>query len=339
MGAAGISACLVLSFLAARETHPGASHLRASFGRAGEGLDTHSDVKIRGVKVGGVSSVRLTEDGRALVTIWLNRGVRAPVTAEAAVVPLSVFGPKYIDLRPGQGEGTGPFLADGASIAKTADPQELTDVAAPAVRLFDALAPQDLATIMNALGTGFSGRGEEVGGLLDDSAKLLDLTARRRSDLGGIIGDGSALAQTAAAHGDEIGQITDDLNVIIPSVTGDPAQFGRLVDGLDQSARTLDQILESDPRGPGRIIDSVTPTAGVLYRYRSYFPDLLSGGNSILTQLAGIARAPGPHNTLLSRVTVHINPTNVLCESLPGLCGPIEPAVPNKPNPGTKRGN
>jgi phospholipid/cholesterol/gamma-HCH transport system substrate-binding protein len=127
--------------------------------------------------------------------------------------------------------------------------------------------------------------------------------------------------------------------VIIPLVTGDPAQFGRLVDGLDQSARTLDQILESDPRGPGRIIDSVTPTAGVLYRYRSYFPDLLSGGNSILTQLAGIARAPGPHNTLLSRVTVHIDPTNVLCESLPGLCGPIEPAVPNKPNPGTKRGN
>ena len=340
MGAAGIAVCLLLSYVAAQQSHPRASYLQAVFGRAGEGLDTHSDVKIRGVKVGGVSSVRLTGDGRrALVTIRLDRGVRAPVTSEAAVVPLSVFGPKYIDLRPGKDEQTGPFLANRATITKTADPQELTDLAAPTVHLFDAMAPQDLAAILSTLGAGLDGRGQEVGGLVDNSAKLLDLGARRRQDLSGIIGNGSALAETAAAHGDEVGQIIDDLNVVLPSVTGDPRQFGRLLDGLDSSAGTLVQILGSDPRAPGRIIDAVAPTAGVLYAYRAYFPDLITSGGAILTQLTGIARAPGPHHTLLSRVTIHIEPTNALCKTLVGLCGPAPPARPDEPNAGAKGGN
>lgn len=341
LGGAGMCICLVLSYVAAQDTHPGASYLRASFGRAGEGLDTHSDVKIHGVKVGGVSSVHLGEDGRAVVTIRLNRGVQAPVSAEAVVVPLSVFGPKYIDLRPGQGEVTGPFLADGATITKTTDPQDLTDVAAPAVDLLDAMAPQDIATIMSALGTGLNGRGEQVGGLIDDSAELLALTARRKGDLGHLIDDTSALAQTTAAHGDEIGQITGDLNVVIPSIVGDPGQFNTLIDGLDESARTLTEILDSNPRAPSRIIDLSVPMISVLYRYRDNFPDLINGGSGILAQLAGIARAPGPHNTLLSRLTIHLDPSNLLCDAVADLCGPLPPAVPDDPGPGTKkkRGN
>ncbi|MFD0689518.1 MCE family protein [Actinomadura fibrosa] len=338
LGAAGIAGLLVLSYLGTRDTHPGASHLHAVFGRAGEGLDTHSAVKVRGVKVGGVSAVRLTPDGRARVTLRLDRGVKAPAGSEAAVVPLSVFGPKYIDLRPGTGEGTGPFLPDGATIAKTADPQELTDVAAPAVHLFDAIAPQDLATILDTLNGGLDGRGEEVGGLIDDSAKLLNATAGRSGDLGRLVDDGGAVLGTAADHAAEIGGIAADLNTVLPAMTGDRAQFERLLAGLDGSARTLDGILRADPGAAGRVVDAASPATGVLYRYRSYFPDLISSSGSVLTQLTGIARAPGPHNTLLSRVTIHIDPSDALCDALPGLCSPIEPAVPNKPDPGAAKG-
>ncbi|TDD91769.1 MCE family protein [Actinomadura darangshiensis] len=339
LGAALLAAAGLASYLAARDTHPGSTYLRATFGRAGEGLDDRSDVKIRGVRVGQVASIRLTPEGRALVRIRLDHGVRAPATAEAAISPLSAFGPKYVDLRPGRDEGSGPYLSDGDSIAKTSDPQDLTDVAAPTVDLLDALGPDDVATIMRSLGTGLDGRGDELARLVDDSAGLLGLGARRSGDLGSIIGDGGALAGTAAEHGDEIGGIADDLNLVAPSIAGDPRQFGRLLDGLHESARTLNRILASDPEAAGRVIDSVTPAAGVLHRYRDYFPDLISSSGLILTQLTGIANIPGPHGTLLSRVTIHINPSTALCDSLPGVCGPIEPAVPNEPDPPAKRGN
>ncbi|GAA2118826.1 MCE family protein [Actinomadura napierensis] len=339
LGAALLTAAALASYLGARDTHPGSTYLKATFGRAGEGLDNRSDVKVHGVKVGQVASVRLTAGGRARVTLRLDRGIRAPVTAQAAISPLSVFGPKYVDLRPGPGEGKGPFLSDGASIAKTVDPQELTDVAAPTIDLLDALGPRDVATIMQSLGTGLDGRGTEIGGLVDDSAKLLGLTARRNDTIGSLIGDGSALAHTTAQHGNDIGRMAGDLNKVLPSITGNPAQFNKLLGGLDESANTLNQILASNPGAAGRIIDSVSPAAGVLYKYRSYFPDLISSSGSILLQLTGIATIPGPHGTLLSRVTIHIDPSSALCDTLPGVCGPIEPAVPNKPNPPAKRGN
>ncbi|MEU9017799.1 MlaD family protein [Actinomadura sp. NPDC048394] len=333
LGAALVAAAGLGSYLAARDTHPGSTYLRATFGRAGEGLDDRSDVKIRGVKVGQVASVRLTPEGKALVRIRLDHGVRAPVTAEAAISPLSAFGPKYVDLRPGRDEGGGPYLRDGGTIARTSDPQDLTDVAAPTVDLLDALGPDDVATIMRSLGTGLDGRGAELASLVDDSSKLLGVTARRSGDLGTLIGNGGALAGTAARHGDEIGRITDDLTKVAPSITGDPGQFAKMLAGLDESARTLNQILASNPKAAGRAIDAFTPAASVLSKYRGYFPDLISSSGLILTQLAGIANIPGPHGTLLSRVTIHINPSTALCDSLPGICGPIEPAVPNKPNP------
>ncbi|MBE1536676.1 MlaD family protein [Actinomadura algeriensis] len=331
IGAAVLAVCLVVSFLSARQTHPGSIHLRAAFGRAGEGLTTHSDVRVRGVTVGQVAGVRLTGDGRAMVTLRIDPGVRVPAAAEVAIVPLSAFGPKYVDLRLGANEGEGPFLDDGGTIARTKDPQELTDVAGPAVDLLAALGPRDVATIMGALGGGLDGRGEELGGLIDDSAKLLDMTAGRTDEIGRIARDGGALAATANAHGDEIGAIADDLNVILPSVTGDPEEFYRLLTGLDESARTLDGILESNPAAPGRIIASVDPAVAALYRHRGSFPDLISSSGSILTQLTGIANIPGPHGTLLSRVTVHVESSTVLCESLPGLCAPVESAVPEDP--------
>ncbi|MBW8486356.1 MlaD family protein [Actinomadura parmotrematis] len=332
VGATVLAGALAASFLAARDAHPGSTRLQAVFARAGEGLDDRSDVKIRGVRVGQVAGVRLTPDGRARVTLRLDRGVRAPVGAEAAIVPLSVFGPKYVDLRPGAGEASGPYLPDGATIARTADPQEITDVAAPTVALLDALGPQDVATIMRTLGAGLDGRGAELGGLLDDSATLLGLGARRSGDLGTVLGDGAALAATAAAHGGDITRMADDLNTVLPAVTGSPAEFDRLLGGLTGASRTLTGILVTLPDAPGRIIDAIVPAVGVMYRNRSAFPALISSSGSLLTQLTGIATIPGPHGTLLSNVTVHVNPSTVLCDALPGVCGPIEPAIPNDPD-------
>ena len=45
-------------------------------------------------------------------------GVRLPSSTVAAVEPASVFGPKFVDLRPGAGEATGPYLAAGAVITR-----------------------------------------------------------------------------------------------------------------------------------------------------------------------------------------------------------------------------
>ena len=82
--------------------------LNASFDAAGQGLQKGSDIKIRGVNVGKVSTVKLV-DGRALVTMELSRATKVPITAIATVRAKTLFGEKFVDVDPGPGETTGPY--------------------------------------------------------------------------------------------------------------------------------------------------------------------------------------------------------------------------------------
>ncbi|MDP1819807.1 MAG: MlaD family protein, partial [Acidimicrobiales bacterium] len=116
--------------------------------------DGGTEVKVRGVPVGTVRGVRLLADGRAEVTLRLDDDVRVPDTVEARLEPLSVFGPKFVDLVPGAGEGEGPFLDEGDRITRAVTGTELTEVLDGASRLFQAIDPVDLVTVFDAVSEG-----------------------------------------------------------------------------------------------------------------------------------------------------------------------------------------
>src|SRR3954469_25585556 len=79
--------------------------LKASFTSAGEGLQKGSDIKIRGVNIGNVSSIELV-DGNALVTMNISAGNEIPVSATATVRAKTLFGEKFIDIAPGDKEAS-----------------------------------------------------------------------------------------------------------------------------------------------------------------------------------------------------------------------------------------
>src|SRR5262249_26064756 len=107
-GMAGIAPIAFLLLVGIFPSTSGPTDYTASFARAGEGLDKRSDVKIRGITVGGVESVQLAKDGRATVRFRVDSGVRLATTTVVSIEPSSVFGPKDIDLDLGAGETTGP---------------------------------------------------------------------------------------------------------------------------------------------------------------------------------------------------------------------------------------
>src|SRR3546814_18134858 len=85
-------------------------------------------VKLRGGNVGEVSGVGLRDDGRARVKLFIDGDVRVPADALASIEPLSIFGPKFVRIDPGEHEGAGPFLEDGGEITRTQTPRELPDI-------------------------------------------------------------------------------------------------------------------------------------------------------------------------------------------------------------------
>jgi phospholipid/cholesterol/gamma-HCH transport system substrate-binding protein len=328
IGAGVVAAAVVVSYQGVRAGHPGSSYLVATFGRAGQGLDDQSDVKIRGINVGGVSSVKLTKDGRVRVRIRLNHGVRAPRTTVAVIEPLSVFGPKFVNLDPGSGEGVGPYLADGATIGRTEDPQELTDLATPTYDLLNAVDPQDLATLLQTFSSGLNGRGQQLSDTIDNAAKLLDLSTRNTANLKKLITNGRTLSATFAGRGGEIVDLARDLNGLAPVLADDPARLSALLTQGGQVSRRVTSILQSDPGGPGTIIDRLLPALDIAYQNRANTPSMISGVGGFFDQTAGILQVNGPHDTLLGTETVHVNTSDPVCTFVLGLCGPYPKPLP-----------
>ena len=79
------------------------------------GLLANQDVTLRGIPVGRVKSVNLTDNGVEAVAA-INADVRIPRESPVRVSALSGAGEQYLDFRPEHGGG--PFLADGTVIGE-----------------------------------------------------------------------------------------------------------------------------------------------------------------------------------------------------------------------------
>ena len=79
------------------------------------GLLAAQDVTLRGVPIGRIESVNLTDHGVEAVAV-LNGDVRVPQNTTARVSALTAAGEQYLDFRPHTDQG--PYLTDGATLAR-----------------------------------------------------------------------------------------------------------------------------------------------------------------------------------------------------------------------------
>src|SRR6478672_9164578 len=112
-------------------------HLHGKFTAAGQGLQTGSDVKIHGINVGAVSSVKLVQ-GEAQVNMALHDGEKVPTSASATIRPKTLFGEKFVDIEPGPNEAKGPFLKNNGFIKETTGGFELERVLSDAYPILTA---------------------------------------------------------------------------------------------------------------------------------------------------------------------------------------------------------
>jgi phospholipid/cholesterol/gamma-HCH transport system substrate-binding protein len=99
--------------------------ISANFLKVG-GLQTGSDVRISGIRIGTVTKQGLDpQTFQATVTMSISGAVKLPQDTEAAIVSDGLLGGKYINLIPGKGPQT---LADGGKITKTRDFQSVEDL-------------------------------------------------------------------------------------------------------------------------------------------------------------------------------------------------------------------
>jgi phospholipid/cholesterol/gamma-HCH transport system substrate-binding protein len=227
--------------------------LTARFDGAGQNLDTESVVKLRGVDVGQVESIELGEDNRAEVRMQIEPDVEVPEGAVAVIRPISIFGPKFIDLIPGPQEGDGPFLEDGDEIARTQSALELNDILGNASDLLAAVDPEDVTTVLHTFAEGVDGLDQELSDSITNGQTVLQAMVASSGDRHVLLDSMADIADELADDGETILAIGDNAHEALPTLTEHEEDFAGLLEGTSRLSHSLAEIVTAndDVIGPG----------------------------------------------------------------------------------------
>jgi len=208
------------------------------------GLYTGADVTYRGVSVGRVAVMRLTDNGIEVDLDISDSAPPIPANVRAAVADLSAVGEQYVDLRPVT--AAGPFLAGGSVIPRAQLPLPVTSLLISVNSLATSLPLAQLRQLTDELATGFGGQGGNIGALIDGN---------------------NALARSALATAPRIKRLISDAREVLAtqiSETGALQSFGRnallLARELADSNASLRELLIAGPQAAAQVADLLTET-------------------------------------------------------------------------------
>jgi virulence factor Mce-like protein len=220
-------------------------HVSGTFSAAGQGLLSGSDVKIHGVNIGKVSTIKLV-GGQALVRLTIDKSEKIPVDAQALIRPKTLFGEKFVDIDPREHEASGPFLRDGGVIKDTLGGFEFERVLSDAYPILRSFKPEELGTILTTLARGGQGTGPNVNHAFQNLAVIATAQAGNVAETQRFIDDLALLSDTLADHAEETAQGIHDAHEALPVLNARSAQFTSALTSLATLSGDLADLLENN---------------------------------------------------------------------------------------------
>lgn len=269
-------------------------------------LNEQSDVKFQGLRIGEVR--RITSDGRsATIELALDEDKLdlIPANIDAAIVPKTLFGEKFVDLRlPAQ--PTTARLASGGSIAQSTTSVEIGSLFRTLVPVLDALKPEELSVVLTSLARAVDGRGETL--------------ARTLNQLTDFLGELDPKLETLVDDIDQFGEVSEiyatsspDLlrllaasagiskDLLVPKEKDFAAFLGQVIATGEDTRQVLAENTDNLIRLSGR----ARPVLALLEEYSTALPCFLKGLKTadILANRAIGGR--GPYTNLVIDVAAH----------------------------------
>jgi virulence factor Mce-like protein len=165
----------------------------------GDTLQVNADVEVAGVKVGTVKSIEKGDPGALIDMSVDTKKVAVYQDAGLQIRPHGVFGPKFVNLDPGNASAGG--FADGGSI-----PLARTRVSVDFEQVLNSFSPdtrQSLQSFFVEFGTASDKRGGDFGQFLDNLttvenqlSPVLEVIGNRASNTGRLFESNATMAET-----------------------------------------------------------------------------------------------------------------------------------------------
>ncbi|HEY1571067.1 MAG TPA: MlaD family protein [Pseudonocardiaceae bacterium] len=212
------------------------------------GIFPNAAVTYRGVQVGRVGAVNLTDTGVEADLDIDSSSAPIPKNVRAVVANLSAVGEEYVDLRPKSAGG--PYLADGSTIPRSATrlPPPVTTVLSSIDALASSVPKQSLRTVVDELGKAFQGQGPNLQVLLDASSSLTRGATQDLPNTLGLINNGTTVLGTQDAEKDALESFSRSLRLFAGQLDTSDSDIRRLITATPQAATQVTDLLQqTDP--------------------------------------------------------------------------------------------
>lgn len=264
--------------------------------QAGLGLNKQSDVKFQGLRVGEVRGIE-SNGSSSTVKLAIDRDLvgTIPADVDAMIVPKTLFGEKYVDLRRPADTEARSHLADGDVIKQSQTSVELGEIFDRLVPVLQTLQPARLSAVLSSLADALDGRGEDIARSLRTTREVLHRLSPAYDDL---VHDFRALATTADVYADAapdlISTFTDAAAIARENLVPHEKDLAALLDAATGTSRVTEEVLRTNRDDLVALSGRSRPVLRVLRTYAGEIPcilDTLDYGNRLANLAAG-ARGP-----------------------------------------------
>ena len=215
----------------------------AMFPDAG-GVFTNQEVTYRGVTVGQVGDMSVTEDGvkiELLIEEEFNEIPKEDV--EARVMFKSAVGEQFVDLLP-VADG-GPFLEDGDTIPmdQNSIPVSTQELLTTLEAVLRGVPPEALEGAVDALGIGLTGHGPDIATIIESMAELAELFADRAPEVQGILQEGTEVGSAFVDSGEDFKRAIRELVAVSEELAEDRPHITRLLENTNLTSEEVVALL------------------------------------------------------------------------------------------------
>ncbi|MBB5852091.1 MCE family protein [Amycolatopsis umgeniensis] len=298
------------------------------------GVLERSTVEYRGAVVGTVEEVRSDRQGtRLTLRMFPDQLENIPAGVRTRILPRTLFGDQYIDLVPPDRPGAGRLSTDEPIPADTSG--ETVELYTAFKRLFSvlqAVQPAKINTALTAVSEALSGRGAELGELIDQAHELTADAPALLATFGDTLGFVSDLSEQLGEVAPEGIQALENAIVLSQDLVRQKGNIQALLTGGLELMGQGRQLLGDNADRVIRLVDKGGEVTGALADNAKGITELYGSFGRLMTNIAGVV---GDGRTLPVDLDVTLDGTRPYtsadCPRYGELTGPNCGPAPERP--------
>jgi phospholipid/cholesterol/gamma-HCH transport system substrate-binding protein len=207
----------------------------------------------------------------------LHKSEKVPTVAAASIRAKTLFGEKFVDIDPGAGERSGPFLPDNGEIKKTIGAFELEKILSDIEPILKAVNPDELAVLLDTLAKGNEGLGPQINRQIAAFRQSADVNAKHNADTQQFLDDLAKLSDALAKRAGDLVGAAQDLNQALPDLNARGDQLTQVLDQASRLSRDLADVLDANRPFLDKSNTEGAKTIQILYDLRNQIPPVIRG--------------------------------------------------------------